>query len=113
MPHYEGKDAHLPQPADAKQEIDTHPDHPANITGQTLGRRSRLQELQDYLDGTADPETAARIEADLRDPDNAFARMLRGMSEHLPGDDPCDIDFSQFFTEVEFRDLPPLPPAEE
>jgi hypothetical protein len=74
-------------------------------------RKSRLQQLQNYLDGTADPETAQRIEAELQDPDNAFARMLRGMREHLPGDDPCDVDFAHFFTEEDLGELPPMPGA--
>jgi hypothetical protein len=72
-------------------------------------RKTRLQQLQAYLAGTADPETAQRIEAELQEPNNAFARMLRGLSKHLPGDDPCDIDFSQFFTDEELKELPPLP----
>ena len=112
MTHFEDKNAPAQQSAGAN-EIDSGQDQQANIKGQTPGTRSRLQQLQAYLAGTADRETAQRIEAELQEPNNAFARMLRGLSEHLPGDDPCDIDFSQFFTDEELKELPPLPGAEE
>jgi hypothetical protein len=54
--------------------------------------KSDLQDLQDYLDGSADPETAARIEAELREPDNRFARFLREARESSPPGDPfCGV----------------------
>lgn len=70
--------------------------------------RTRLQMLQDYLDGTADAQTAARIKAELQNPENEFARALKGLREHGPKD-PCAVDFSDFFTPEEQADFPPAP----
>src|SRR5207249_272611 len=65
--------------ANPKQEND-----PANLTEQAIGTRFLLQQLQDYLDGSADPETAARVEAELKDPDNIYIRAMRALREHRP-----------------------------
>ena len=54
--------------------------------------KSDLQNLQDYLDGTADAETAARVDAELQDPDNQFVRFLEGARENSPPGDPfCGV----------------------
>jgi hypothetical protein len=54
--------------------------------GAASGRRSRLQRYYDYMNGRADPESAARIEEELRDPNNEYARLLQGLCRSRPED---------------------------
>ena len=68
--------------------------------------KSDLQNLQDYLDGTADAETAARIEAEIQDPDNQFVRFLEGARENSPPGDPfCGVFDSPQAASEELGDI--------
>jgi hypothetical protein len=70
--------------------------------------RSPLQDLQDYLDGSADPETAARIKAELQDPDNRFARFLKEAREASPPGDPfCGVFDSPVFLDEDGNIIAP------
>lgn len=58
---------------------------------------SKLEQLQEYLDGTADQETAALIEAELRDPSSDLAAFFDVSRERAKRFSPTTMDWNQFF----------------
>jgi len=50
-----------------------------------LKMKSRLDELQEYLEGKADPETTQRVLRDLRDPNSGLRRLFeKGRARNIP-----------------------------
>ena len=61
------------------------------------GKRSKLEELQLYLDGKADEATVARIEAERDDANSELRGFFEVMRERCERFGPTDIDWNQFF----------------